>query len=293
MVEWLDEPVPSGFRQAQVSFSACIPKAFPVADATTLNRHLAIYVQHKLLDIKEAALRMSDETWKCSSEKSQSQASANPMGRDSPGQISTCFSTNVLLQTKHTNGSLNLWQVSFGEKSKFQTVLSIAHSSRVCGHRFRTNDIKCHPVLPLLLTTSHHNLSLGPNYLSRLCFCSELILWKVDAVGPLSKSGGIRELARLSSPEISAFSNVAWLPTLLPRLVLAACLVLLISVTKLRYKIMLSLLVMKNFNQDSANGSLNFFSVTRLLTLCVDVVLARVWGPYQTPQVQCLLPLMG
>lgn len=47
-------------------------------------------------------------------------------------------------------------------------------------------------------------------------FCSELILWKVDAVGPLSKSGGICELARISSPEPSAFSNVAWIPTLLP-----------------------------------------------------------------------------
>lgn len=38
----------------------------------------------------------------------------------------------------------------------------------------------------------------------------------MDAVGPLSKSGGICELARISSPEPSAFSNVAWIPTLLP-----------------------------------------------------------------------------
>lgn len=35
-------------------------------------------------------------------------------------------------------------------------------------------------------------------------------------MGPLSKSGGICELARISSPEPSAFSNVAWIPTLLP-----------------------------------------------------------------------------
>ncbi|PSN54280.1 DmX-like protein 2 [Blattella germanica] len=47
-------------------------------------------------------------------------------------------------------------------------------------------------------------------------FCSELILWRVDAVGPLSKSGGVSELARINSLEISAFSNVAWIPTLLP-----------------------------------------------------------------------------
>jgi len=48
-------------------------------------------------------------------------------------------------------------------------------------------------------------------------FCSELILWRVDAVGPLSKSGGVSELARINSLQISAFSNVAWIPTLLPR----------------------------------------------------------------------------
>ena len=63
------------------------------------------------------------------------------------------------------------------------------------------NDITCHPVLPLLLTTSHHNvvndtddvdLAVAGHEVS----CSELILWRVDSVGPLSKSGGITELAR-------------------------------------------------------------------------------------------------
>lgn len=87
-------------------------------------------------------------------------------------------------------------------------------------YRFRVNDIACHPVLPLLLTTSHHNvLHNNPNEDTSAendNFCSELILWRVDPVGPLSKSGGITELARINSQEISAFSNVAWLPTLLP-----------------------------------------------------------------------------
>lgn len=40
----------------------------------------------------------------------------------------------------------------------FAQVLSIGHASRASGHRFRVNDITCHPVLPLLLTTSHHNI---------------------------------------------------------------------------------------------------------------------------------------
>lgn len=106
--------------------------------------------------------------------------------------------------------------------------------SRASGHRFRVNDITCHPVLPLLLTTSHHNIPdtpadsngpyspnlFTPNKGKDVCvptgFCSELILWRVDSVGPLAQSGGVEELARINSLEISAFSNVAWIPTLLP-----------------------------------------------------------------------------
>lgn len=141
----------------------------------------------------------------------------------------------ISMVTKHANGTLNLWQLTFADKSKFSQVLSIGHASRASGHRFRVNDITCHPVLPLLLTTSHHNIpevskqddgSASPTLADKMnrekdvCspsgFCSELILWRVDAVGPLSQSGGVSELARINSPEISAFSNVAWIPTLLP-----------------------------------------------------------------------------
>ena len=48
-------------------------------------------------------------------------------------------------------------------------------------------------------------------------YCSELILWKVETVGPLGKSGGVTELARINSPHMSAFASVAWIPTVLPR----------------------------------------------------------------------------
>ena len=49
---------------------------------------------------------------------------------------------------------------------------------------------------------------------------SELILWRVDHIGPLSCTGGVSELARINSLHTSAFSNVAWLPTLVPSSVL-------------------------------------------------------------------------
>lgn len=64
----------------------------------------------------------------------------------------------VSLISKHTNGTLNLWNIMFADKSKFSSLLNISHQTRVSGHRFRVNDITCHPVLPLLLTTSHHNV---------------------------------------------------------------------------------------------------------------------------------------
>ena len=64
----------------------------------------------------------------------------------------------VSLITKHNNGTLNMWNVMFADKSRFTSLLNISHKSRASGHRFRVNDINCHPVLPLLLTTSHHNV---------------------------------------------------------------------------------------------------------------------------------------
>lgn len=152
-----------------------------------------------------------------------------------PDILSAPPSPTISMVTKHSNGTLNLWQLTFADKSKFTQVLSIGHVSRASGHRFRVNDITCHPVLPLLLTTSHHNIPdsptggpnapyspnlFTPNKGKDVCvptgFCSELILWRVDSVGPLSQSGGVEELARINSLEISAFSNVAWIPTLLP-----------------------------------------------------------------------------
>lgn len=199
------------------------------------------------MDIK-SAMKLSESKYSVGTRTPNQTASA--LGKNSPGQINNMLIPNVLLVSKHINGSLNQWQVSFSETSKFSTVVSIVHMLRACGHRFRTNSASCHPVLPLLLTTSHHNIpeSTTPEQQTDGClgnssqgdddgdseetvpkdgngnqlvggfeFCSELILWRVDPVGPLSKSGGIVELARINSPQISAFSSVAWVPTLLPR----------------------------------------------------------------------------
>ncbi|XP_075752614.1 rabconnectin-3 alpha isoform X1 [Rhipicephalus microplus] len=261
LVDWLDECSPGSFRQALVSFSSRIPTAIPLGDAATLSHHLALYLPTAGLDLRTVLSGLG--AWALPSpltpvapvtlvvppQPTQQQGSSaqqveeNEDAEDKPRPFccQAAPTPSVCMLSKHHNGSLNLWHLTFSEESHFTHVLSIGHAARVSGHRFRINDITCHPVLPLLLTTSHHNLPKGKEPLdeedensqtqdyfdkrrrdSALApaptegFCSELILWKVESVGPLSKSGGVAELARINSLEPSAFSNVAWVPTLLP-----------------------------------------------------------------------------
>lgn len=231
LVDWLDECNPYCFRQAQVSFSSRLPNAFPIPDARTMASNVLMYCNYSKMDIK-SAMKMSESKVSMMEHEGFVRHSGQPAtatGKNSPGQNDNMLIPNVLMISKHSNGSINQWQISFSDNSKFQTIVSVAHASRACGHRFRTNSASCHPVLPLLLTTSHHNIpeEESPEKDSAtdddgeshggFSFCSELILWRVDPVGPLSKSGGIVELARINAPPISAFSNVAWVPTLLPR----------------------------------------------------------------------------
>nr|CAD7199841.1 unnamed protein product [Timema douglasi] len=280
VVEFLDEYHPGSFRQAQVSFSTRIPNAFPLGDAMTMSTNVCLYnaygchlnyrdvlkapsaskgpvsaataeengetLPSVLEEDTEAAATDNPDDESNDTKTPNQNGSGSSVGVDSGtgGNLSDIVSGDpspaISMVSKHSNGTLNLWQLTFGDHSKFSQVLSIGHSSRASGHRFRVNDITCHPVLPLLLTTSHHNITDVPgtpvtisphnkddNYSTFTVsptnhhggnkgFCSELILWRVDAVGPLSKSGGVSELARINSPEISAFSNVAWIPTLLP-----------------------------------------------------------------------------
>lgn len=160
--------------------------------------------------------------------------------------------STVMMVSKHIDGSLNQWAVSFADKSAFTTVHTVTHQFRYCGHRFHLNDLACHSVLPLLLTSSHHNALLTPEsdqlwdsvdpmrhlkgssrqQFKNAATCafhdpnaiySELILWRVDPIGPLSYTGGVSELARINSLHTSAFSNVAWLPTLIPSYCLGEC----------------------------------------------------------------------
>ena len=240
VADFLDEYQPGSFRQAQVSFSSRIPNAIPLGDSMTMGGNVELFNAYNILNFKELVKDkvgddkldgMKDEERKNEEEENDDDDEEmeikvpKPVGDEPHNPPSERLLPKykpppiVSMISKHNNGTLNLWNVMFAEKSKFSQLLNISHGARCSGHRFRVNGITCHPVLPLLLTTSHHNIVKNQEDLTnnQEVFRSELILWRVDPVGPLSKSGGITELARINSMEISAFSDVAWIPTLLPR----------------------------------------------------------------------------
>uniref|UniRef100_A0A673ZL48 Dmx-like 2 n=1 Tax=Salmo trutta TaxID=8032 RepID=A0A673ZL48_SALTR len=245
-VKYLDEYIQGIFRQVQVSFSSRIPVAFPTGDANSLSKNILMYAcSFSNVDMSNAGEeqgRRARRLPRSASAGLGSSALSLSLGQ-APG-----IGPAVMMVSKHVDGSLNQWAVTFAERSAFSNVLTVSHTFRYCGHRFHLNDQACHTVLPLLLTSSHHNALLTPpsapsttrtlqdpqclenvkqlrNAATRTfhdpnAIYSELILWRVDHIGPLSCTGGVSELARINSLHTSAFSNVAWLPTLVPSSVL-------------------------------------------------------------------------
>uniref|UniRef100_A0A674NRB2 Dmx-like 2 n=1 Tax=Takifugu rubripes TaxID=31033 RepID=A0A674NRB2_TAKRU len=251
-VKYLDEFNQGIFRQVQVSFSTRIPVAFPTGDANSLSKNILMYA----CTLTEGGNPGHGEQGRMIQRISKSASALGSLGSLALTPSTKCYpgiSPAVMMVSKHVDGSLNQWAVTFAECSAFSNVLTVSHKFRYCGHRFHLNDQACHTVLPLLLTSSHHNALLTPpsapgslegeqpptfplpkglpsrkqlrNAATRTfhdpnAIYSELILWRVDHIGPLSCTGGVSELARINSLHTSAFSNVAWLPTLIPSSVL-------------------------------------------------------------------------
>nr|XP_020461424.1 dmX-like protein 2 isoform X3 [Monopterus albus] len=251
-VKYLDEFNQGIFRQVQVSFSSRIPVAFPTGDANSLSKNILMYActltEGQSAGAGEQGRMVQRVSHSASASAGLGSSTLAPSLNPHPG-----ISPAVMMVSKHVDGSLNQWAVTFAERSAFSNVLTVSHKFRYCGHRFHLNDQACHTVLPLLLTSSHHNALLTPpsapsslegehpptfpfpkslpsrkqirNAATRTfhdpnAIYSELILWRVDHIGPLSCTGGVSELARINSLHTSAFSNVAWLPTLVPSSVL-------------------------------------------------------------------------
>ena len=193
LVDWLDEYNPGSFRQAQVSFSSRLPNAVPLGDASTLSTHLALFNPFHVLDLRHllhlegphsiqspqlapsgnVPEEVGDEETQSVNHASSSSGPAHQSVGGGPSAASdeknesnpfySSSSPVVAMVTKHANGTLNLWHLALSDQSKFTQVLSVSHVTRISGHRFRVNSISCHPVLPLLLTTSHHNVINSPD----------------------------------------------------------------------------------------------------------------------------------
>ncbi|TGZ74715.1 hypothetical protein CRM22_000794 [Opisthorchis felineus] len=115
--------------------------------------------------------------------------------------LGTVFATKfhqsqyVAMVTRHFNGSLRYWRLDVSKSSQFQWIVGVNGSARLSGHRFHTEAIVSHPLLPLVLSNSHYELkgssvsaeSFGEAPAESV---SELILWRVDPVGPLTSSSG-------------------------------------------------------------------------------------------------------
>lgn len=207
VVDWLDQPLTNVtklsissssssslsryqmfHRQVQVSFSARIPDIFPLGDALSLQPHLIMYCNHLLFD-QYLSLNQTK------------QKQHLPL---------------INMITKHTNGTLNLWSLTFHEDQKFQSLICVTHTARMCGHHFPIRHIVCHPTVPLVLTSSYYDEKNELNYGKRQRYDNSLILWSTEPIGPLVKTGGITELARMESINTGAFKLIAWFPLVLP-----------------------------------------------------------------------------
>ncbi|CAF1387729.1 unnamed protein product [Adineta ricciae] len=208
VIDWLDQPLVNTvkfsssscssstslinyqmlYRQVQVSFSARIPDIFPLGDALSLQPHLIIYCNNFLFDQYLSLYQTK-------------QKQHLPI---------------INMITKHTNGTLNLWALTFHQQQKFQSLICVTHTARMCGHHFPIRHIVCHPIVPLVLTSSYYDGKTELPFAKKQRFDNSLILWSTEPIGPLTMTGGITELARMGSTHQGAFKLIAWFPMVMP-----------------------------------------------------------------------------
>ncbi|KAI0982733.1 hypothetical protein GJ496_006453, partial [Pomphorhynchus laevis] len=114
--------------------------------------------------------------------------------------------TGLRIVTKHSNGILNLWEVQFADKGGNSSVAGISKIQKLCGHRYHLKEIRSHPLLPLVLTTSCNDFEGG------------LIVWKVDPCSPLlTSNGGIKSIDKVYCSTKDIYSLVTWFDVIRPR----------------------------------------------------------------------------
>ena len=158
--------MPGNYRQAQVSFHAKLPNSVPVGDAMSLTNVVFLYTEPIRLNTSDKTMTNNQFFNKSSSNEDFGQKKQqNAVNKNSsvPDEEESCiFLPGVVnMVSKHSNGTLNLWKMQFQESSKYQSLINVSHMFRVCGHRFKVNDITSHPILPFLLTNSINEIDYG------------------------------------------------------------------------------------------------------------------------------------
>ncbi|KAK8379722.1 hypothetical protein O3P69_019607 [Scylla paramamosain] len=239
IVDFLDD-YPGSFRQAQVSFSARIPSALPLGDAMTMCPRLALYsggppaAPALLRQLARMEGVQEDE-----SNRGRSKPRAGG-GEDKDWGGGAGSSTPTTTLTPHLHPSMPTPPPSSPSSPNTATGThrcSTFPTSPVCvatASSSTTSSVtrSCHYCCPLPITTkesSPRHPPLAPHSLPWMTHPSSAFRTPHTGtgaassfcggwmqLGPLSRSGGVTELARVNSPHVSAFSNAAWIPTLLP-----------------------------------------------------------------------------
>lgn len=230
LVDWLDVQNGIPYRQPQVSFLSRIPNVLPPADANSLLQNLIVYCPRgdKIRALSGWTAGKDYTSTAVRKVVTKSGSASLDISRASFGSSSGATHPTAVMVSTHRDGALNHWQLAFADNSNFSTVVSVSHIARRCGHRYPITNILSHPELPLLLSTSSHEIEskidshsndalnhLGDEEVKPLkVHCSELIVWRVESVSPLRQSGGVLELTRVNSNRMRVFENIAWVPML-------------------------------------------------------------------------------
>ena len=113
LIDHLDESTPFTFHQAQASFSSRLPRAFPIPDARSMASNIIMYCNYERSDAR-LALQLSESLR--ASEGGTSRERRGSLFNPSNNRLKELLLPDVLVPsihmvTKHTNGSLNQWQV--------------------------------------------------------------------------------------------------------------------------------------------------------------------------------------
>jgi hypothetical protein len=240
-LDHLDDILPS-VRLVHVSFSSRLPFSFPLEDAYSMSPELilvphveAVSVSHpaaSLSPVKKTSsvAELGHHSSNLSLARSSAFASLQQLCFRSSSEEAHNLSPYPLLSlfSRHLDGSINLWHIELGDDPL--RVTCVVHRRRSAGHRFSTTKLVVHPMLPIVLTAAHmedltspfqsvsggEEVEMVDGSLNVSTEKSELILWETSGIGPLAQHSGLDQLAIVSSPWLSAFTSMAWIPTIVP-----------------------------------------------------------------------------